>query len=226
MKTLVALGATRSYIDPIRFITNPSSGKMGMALVEVAQKQSEEVFVVIGTGAWETFKENQIFKEKNVHIQKAQTVEDFLWAIFSFAKQSDILFMVAAISDYIMKQIPSEKIKKKSQEKLTLELERGPDIISLVRQFFPSLFICGFCAETQSILENAKQKRKEKNLDMLFVNNVSGQVKGGFGSDGNQGYLLAEKGEIFMPFQDKKVLAQNLWNEVKKEYKIQEELEV
>lgn len=214
MRTLVSLGATQSYIDPVRFITNASSGKMGMAFVEEVVKSSEEVYVVIGKSAWKSFKSHSVFKKDNVFVKVAVTVTDFIWSIFYFLEQSDILIMVAAIGDYWIKNSYKEKIKKDKSESLVLNLEKTPDIISIVRTVFPEVFILGFCAETESIIDYAKEKRRNKGLEMLFVNDVSGRKKGGFELDGNQGYLLTDEGSDFIPYQSKGQVAQYIWSKL------------
>lgn len=175
-KVLVTAGATREAIDPVRYITNHSTGKMGFALAEAAAYRGAEVTLVYG----KTEAEFPMFV-KPVSIFSA---EDMFNAVTSAAPEQDIIIKAAAVADYRPAEIADEKIKKSDSE-LSIKLERTKDILGhLGEHKRDGQILCGFAMETSNVIENAEEKLKRKNLDLICANSLR-QEGAGFGSDTN-----------------------------------------
>lgn len=175
-KVLITAGPTRESLDPVRFITNHSSGKMGFALAKEASDRGAEVTLVTGP----VNLPDEIFA-KMIHIQTAQEMFN---AVKEESADADIVIMAAAVADYTPQNFSTEKIKK-SDGTLSVEFARTNDILSWLGQNKkPDQFICGFAMETENLLENAKAKLNKKNADMICANSI--RTKGaGFGCDTN-----------------------------------------
>ena len=175
-KVLVTAGATREAIDPVRYITNHSTGKMGFALAEAAAYRGAEVTLIYG----KTEAEFPMFV-KPVSIFSA---EDMFNAVKSAAPEHDIIIKAAAVADYRPAEIADEKIKKSDSE-LSIKLERTKDILGhLGEHKRDGQILCGFAMETSNVIANAEEKLKRKNLDLICANSLR-QEGAGFGSDTN-----------------------------------------
>ena len=178
-KVVITAGATREYIDPVRFISNPSSGKMGYALAKVAKGMGAEVVLISGKTC--------LKPPYGVKTVVVETVEEMKEAVLKEFDSADVYISAAAIGDYTPVKKSSKKIKK-GEGTLTLELKRTPDILKTVgEKKRGNQIIVGFAAETENLVENAVRKLKKKNLDFIAANDVKGGV---FGSDENRVYLI------------------------------------
>ncbi|MEG0566420.1 MAG: bifunctional phosphopantothenoylcysteine decarboxylase/phosphopantothenate--cysteine ligase CoaBC, partial [Hungatella sp.] len=173
-KLLVTAGPTREALDPVRYLTNHSTGKMGYAIARVAAYRGAEVTLV--TGPTETE------KPRFVKIVSIESAREMFEAVTAASEEADIIIKAAAVADYRPASVADEKLKKKDGE-LLLELERTDDILGyLGAHHRPNQFLCGFSMETQNMLENSRAKLKKKQLDMMVANNL--RVEGaGFGTD-------------------------------------------
>lgn len=185
-KVLVSAGATKEAIDPVRYITNHSSGKMGYALARAARNAGAEVTLVAGDTSL-----SDPFDVNTMHVQSA---EDMYEAIVSRSDEMDVIIMAAAVADYTPKEIAAEKIKK-SDGNLSIDLKRTDDILlSLGKKKKPGQVLIGFAMETENLLENAAKKLQAKNADYIIANSL--REKGaGFGGDTNIVTILSRDGE-------------------------------
>ena len=183
-RVLVTAGATREYIDPVRFITNRSSGKMGYAIAEVAAQRGAEVRLISGTAT--------VPPPAGIEIQHVETTLDMHDAMQAAFNETDIVIMAGAPADYRPSEYTPHKIKK-TADTLTLPLERNPDIAqALGEQKTDQTLVC-FAAETNDLLENAKKKLIRKNCDLIVANDVLAEGAG-FQSDTNIVTLLDRDG--------------------------------
>ena len=167
---LITVGATREEIDPVRFISNRSSGRMGFALAEAALKRGGEVTVVAGT--------TTVAPPAGVKIVQALSAEEMSQAVARERANASVFIGAAAIADYRPAQRADQKIKK-SQDSLTLTLEKTPDVLSQVAASRANgMLVIGFAAETENVLDNARQKLRSKNLDAIVANDVSREGAG------------------------------------------------
>ena len=182
---LVTAGATQEALDPVRYITNHSSGKMGYSLAKISAFRGAEVVLVSGHTALPA----PLFAER-VSVTSA---EDMFQAVTERSEWADIIIKAAAVADYRPATVSSEKIKK-SDDQMSIGLERTQDILGyLGAHKRDGQFLCGFAMETQDLLENASQKLKKKNADMIVANNL--KVTGaGFAGDTNVVTLITENG--------------------------------
>ncbi|MDH4217862.1 MAG: bifunctional phosphopantothenoylcysteine decarboxylase/phosphopantothenate--cysteine ligase CoaBC [Candidatus Aminicenantes bacterium] len=182
---LVTAGPTREYLDPVRFLSNPSSGKMGFELAGEAVRRGAEVILVSGP--------THITPPSGVHIEWIQTAEEMEKAVERHLHRADIVIMAAAVSDFKFSNPSSQKIKKR-QIFRSIHLIETPDILKKISERKGKKILVGFAAETEDVKENAQKKLKEKNLDLVVANDVS--KKGvGFGSDYNQVWLVFSDGK-------------------------------
>lgn len=172
LRFLVSAGPTREYIDPVRFISNPSSGKMGFAVAEAAVDAGHACMLVTGPV--------NLDDPEGVTVEHVISGRDMKKAICDRFDACDILVMTAAVGDYRPVRRAEQKLHKSSPT-ISLELERNPDIIREVNRTCLHQVIIGFAAETENILESATRKMQEKGMDMILANNVSG-TEAGFGS--------------------------------------------
>ena len=185
---LVTAGGTQEPIDPVRFIGNHSSGKMGYAVSEAARDRGAEVTLVSAPTALPT--------PAGVTLHRVQTAREMTDAVMLRLEATDVLIMAAAVADYRPVQAVQHKIKKEDQSDLTLPLARTPDILTEVarwREDRPLPVVVGFAAETQNLLANAREKLRRKRLDMIVANDVTAEGSG-FGTDTNQVTLIGMNG--------------------------------
>lgn len=207
---LVSAGATREDIDPVRFISNHSSGKMGIELAKAAYYRGANVKLVLGVS-----KEKVV---KGIDIINVISAKDMYKAIIPLAKHMDIIIKAAAVADYRPKNISDEKIKK-SAENYKIELEKTDDILAYLGQIKgDKQFLCGFSMETRDLIDNSQKKLLKKNLDMIVANNV--KIEGaGFGSDTNIVSIMTNKSRIDFALLTKEEVAHKILDEIKKEIK-------
>lgn len=172
---LISAGPTREKIDPVRYLSNYSSGKMGYAIAEVAQHLGANVILISGPVSMKP--------PVGVQIIRVESAEEMYEAVLQYFDEADIVIKSAAVSDYRPKKILQQKMKKQSQE-LVIELERTVDILAELGKRKKAQFLIGFAAETNHVEEYAKQKLQSKNADMIVANNVM-QEGAGFGTDTN-----------------------------------------
>lgn len=202
-KVLVTAGPTQECLDPVRFITNHSSGKMGYALAKAASMRGAEVTLVTGPVALEP--------PRFVKIVQVISAQEMYEAVTENAPEQDIIIMAAAVADYRPSQVSSEKIKKQENESI-LELERTKDILkTLGEQQKENQFLCGFSMETEHMLENSRAKLQKKNLDMIVANNLRTEGAG-FGVDTNVVTLITSQEEIELPVMSKEAVAHEILN--------------
>ena len=182
---LVTAGPTREYSDPVRYLSNPSSGKMGYELAQQASNRGADVILVSGP--------THIVPPPGVRFLQEQTADEMEGEVDRFFPEADVLLMAAAVSDYKFSRISSQKVKKK-QKSRTINLVRTTDILKKIGRKKGKKIVVGFAAETEKIKENALKKAREKNLDMIVANDVA--KKGtGFGSDYNRVTLVFPDGK-------------------------------
>lgn len=206
-KVLITAGPTREKMDPVRFITNHSTGKMGYAIAKAAALRGAEVTLVTGPCAIE--------KPKFVNAVAVESAGEMYDAVLSNYENSDIVIMSAAVADYKPKDVSDEKVKKKDGE-LSLPLERTNDILAYVGAHKKDgLFVCGFSMETQDLIENSKAKLEKKNADMIVANNL--KVEGaGFGVDTNLVTLITKDGVKECEIMSKEDVAHTILTEINK----------
>lgn len=182
---LVTAGPTREKIDPIRYITNHASGKMGYAIAEAARDRGAKVTLVSGPTSLE--------RPSGVEFVAVESVQDMFDAVMQHLPESDIVIKSAAVSDYRPKIVQEHKMKK-GDGPLVLELDKAPDILKTVGERKTKQFVVGFAAETQDVLKHAQSKIERKNLDMIVANNVLTEGAG-MGSDTNVVTIMTRAGE-------------------------------
>jgi phosphopantothenoylcysteine decarboxylase/phosphopantothenate--cysteine ligase len=204
-KILLTAGATQEPIDPVRYITNHSTGKMGYALAEAAAELGAKVTLVSGVT-------HLTIENKNIQLKKVVTAQEMYEKTKEYFEEADCIILAAAVADYKMKEIAPQKIKKKEGEKnLILELVQNIDIAAtLGKQKKENQLFIGFALETNDALENAKKKLVKKNFDIILLNSL--QTKGaGFGTDTNEIMFMDKNGKQYLfPLQSKKALAKNI----------------
>ncbi|MDX3773487.1 bifunctional phosphopantothenoylcysteine decarboxylase/phosphopantothenate--cysteine ligase CoaBC [Chromatiaceae bacterium AAb-1] len=203
LRITITAGPTREAIDPVRYISNHSSGKMGFALAAAAAKAGADVTLISGPVSLDT-----PAMVKRIDVTTALQMYD---ASLAQAVSSDIFIGCAAVADYRVADIAKEKLKKTDNSDTTqLALLKNPDIIAAVAALTAKRpFTVGFAAETQNVAAYARQKRQKKHLDMICANDVS-QPELGFNSDHNAVTLFWQDGELSLPAQDKSHLAQQI----------------
>ena len=198
LKVCVTAGPTREAIDPVRYITNHSSGKMGYALARVAVARGADVTLVTGP--------TEIKKPMFVKIVPVTTAKEMFEAVKEEAADADIVCKAAAVADYRPKHIADEKVKKSDSE-MSLELEKTDDILKYLGEHRKDgQFLCGFSMETENMVENSRKKLEKKKLDMIAANNL--KVAGaGFQGDTNQMTLITKEDETALPMISKEETA-------------------
>ena len=186
IRCLVTAGPTREYFDPVRFISNPSTGKMGWAIAKAAKDKGWEPTLILGPSPLP-----DIEGARTLRVESAQ---DMFEACKKFFDECDILIMSAAVSDVRPKKKLAQKAKK-DEINLSPELERTPDILLELSKIKIGRILIGFAAETQNVLEHAKEKHEQKNLDGIVANAVGG-IDTGFASDTNKIDLILRSGEV------------------------------
>lgn len=204
---VVTAGPTHEAIDPVRYIANGSSGKMGYAIAKMAQKLGARVTLISGPTA--------LTSPDKMAITRVKTGEEMLSAVMENMADCDIFFSVAAVSDYRVQEIAKQKIPKEAS--LNLTLVKNPDIVARVGQLANKPFIVGFAAETEHLIENARNKRKQKNMDVIIANLVGPDLA--MNQDHNQAILITEEAEIEFPLQSKTHLAKEILTLVHEYYR-------
>ena len=198
---LITVGATREEIDPVRFISNRSSGKMGFAIAEAALKRGAVVTAVVGS--------TSIDPPAGVRVVQALSAEEMLKAVASEAGNASVFIGAAAIADYRPAERAAQKIKK-SNESITLTLERTPDVLSQVAASRANgMLVVGFAAETENVLENAREKLRSKKLDAIVANDVS-RVDAGFDTATNKIAIITTDDSIELPLMSKREAADRI----------------
>ena len=197
-KILVTAGPTVEAVDPVRFITNRSTGKMGYAIAKIASLRGADVTLVSGPVSIEP--------PRFVNVINVESAEEMFNEVSSKADSMDIIIKAAAVADYTPVSVADEKIKKKDGD-LSIPLKRTKDILKyLGENKKENQFICGFSMETENLLENSKKKLEKKNVDMIVANNV--KVEGaGFGVDTNVVTLITKDGYKELPQMSKEDVA-------------------
>lgn len=204
-KILVTAGPTQEPIDPVRYLTNHSSGKMGYAIAKVCSMRGADVTLVSGKTA--------IKPPLFVDVVPVTTARDMYEAVTSRFDQQDIVIKAAAVADYRPKTISDQKVKKADGE-LSIEMERTDDILKYLGEHKrEDQFLCGFSMETEHMLENSRKKLEKKNLDMIVANNV--KVEGaGFAGDTNIVTLITKDDETELPLLSKEETAVEIMNKI------------
>ena len=200
-KVLITSGATREYLDPVRFISNPSSGKMGYSIARAAWLRGAEVTLI------SAFTETpDPYGIKTIHVE---TADDMYKAVMSNLKGKDIVVKTAAVSDYKPKRKAGAKIKK-SPGQLSIDLSRTRDILEKIGKNKNGAFVVGFSAETDKVISNSKKKLMKKNADLIVSNNIT--LEGaGFGSDTNIVSIIKSSGEkVDLPLMTKEELGHKI----------------
>ena len=198
-KVLVTAGATQEAIDPVRYITNHSTGKMGYALAKIAMRKGADVTLITAP----TNLPAPLFADV-VPVVSAQEMFD---AVKERAPQMDIIIKAAAVADYTPVSVSDEKIKKKDGD-LSLPMRRTTDILAYLGEHRkPGQFICGFSMETENLVENSKKKLQKKNADLIVANNLRDEGAG-FGTDTNVVTLVMEEGIVELPCMSKEEVAE------------------
>ena len=205
LKLLVTAGATQEAIDPVRYITNHSSGKMGYAIAKAAMLRGAEVTLVSGRTA--------LTPSPFVHTVDVVSAADMYRVVTARAPEQDIIIKAAAVADYTPAEVADEKIKKKDGD-LSIPLIRTQDILGyLGAHRVPGQVLCGFSMETQHMLENSRKKLERKNVDLIAANNV--KVAGaGFQGDTNVLTLITRENEVELPLMSKEQAAHQLLNKL------------
>lgn len=205
LKLLVTAGATQEAIDPVRYITNHSSGKMGYAIAKAAMLRGAEVTLVSGRTA--------LTPSPFVHTVDVVSAADMYREVTARAPEQDIIIKAAAVADYTPAEVADEKIKKKDGD-LSIPLTRTQDILGyLGAHRVPGQVLCGFSMETEHMLENSRKKLEKKNVDLIAANNV--KVAGaGFQGDTNVLTLITRENEVELPLMSKEQAAHQLLNKL------------
>jgi phosphopantothenoylcysteine decarboxylase / phosphopantothenate---cysteine ligase len=213
LSILITSGPTREPIDPVRYISNNSSGKMGFALADASLQRGAHVTVISGPVS--------VMKPPGIKTIDVETAEEMYSVVLEQYKQHDVVIMAAAVSDYRCAKVSDKKIKK-ANESLLLELIRNPDIAGELGKIKEGKIHIGFCAETNDLVKNAKAKISSKNFDMIVANDV--MLEGaGFGVDTNIVKLIKQDGSIIdLPLMSKVEVAHKILDEIVKMVKYQE----
>ena len=191
----ITAGPTREQIDPVRYISNNSSGKMGYALAEAAKLQGANVNLVSGPVS--------LTANRGINLFKINSAAEMLNKVFECMESSDIFISCAAVADFKPANYSDTKIKKEDSENLEINLEKNHDILSEVSKRHNSAYIVGFAAETSNVNDNASKKLNSKNLNMIISNDVSDKTIG-FDSDDNEVHVITKNETIFLK-KDKKI---------------------
>jgi phosphopantothenoylcysteine decarboxylase/phosphopantothenate--cysteine ligase len=204
-KILVTAGPTQEAIDPVRCLTNHSSGKMGYAIAKMAMLRGAEVTLVSGPTAIEP----PLF----VKVVPVTSARDMFEAVTGLSDQQDIIIKAAAVADYRPKQVSEDKVKKKDDQ-VSIELERTDDILKYLGQHKKNgQFLCGFSMETKDMIGNSRAKLEKKNLDMVAANNL--KVEGaGFQGDTNVLTLITQDEEVSLPLMSKEDAALKILDKI------------
>lgn len=202
LRVLVTAGPTCENIDPVRFITNRSSGKMGYALAEAALRRGAQVTLVTGPVS--------LTPPQGAQVEPVRTTEDLLQRMLALAPEQDIVIQAAAPADYRAQQIAPQKLKKRGDGALTLTFVPTPDVAKAVGEGkHDGQILVGFAAETETAVENARKKLDSKHLDMIVANDVT-QPGAGFDVDTNIATIITHQQAESLPIMTKKALADEI----------------
>lgn len=207
---LITAGPTYEAIDPVRFIGNHSSGKMGFFLAEEAQKRGAKVILISGPSSQKTH-------NQSIEIHKVTSAKEMYDEVFKHYENCDIAIMSAAVADYTPKFVAKEKIKK-SEEEFTIELVKNPDILKAMGEKKSHQFLVGFALETQNEEENAKGKLEKKNLDMIVLNSLRDEGAG-FQKDTNKIKILTKTEQKEFSLKSKDEVAKDILDFVEEKIK-------
>lgn len=207
---IITAGPTREAIDPVRYISNHSSGKMGYSIAQAAQAAGAKVTIISGPVS--------IKAPQSCYVVNVNSAVEMHKQAVSLAENADVFVACAAVADYRVAEVAEHKIKKtSSNDNMTIELVKNPDIVASVASLVNKPFTVGFAAETQDVETYAKAKLKRKNLNMICANNVS--ISGqGFNSDDNSLTIYTENDKIELALTSKKLLAKQLVSEIFKKF--------
>lgn len=206
LRVMITAGGTRERIDPVRYIGNDSSGKMGFALAEAARQRGAEVTLVCG--------HTTAKRPEGVPVTEVESTCELYEAVLERSAEQDVIIQAAAPADYRPAHPSTQKIKKQAGKGITLELLENPDIAAAVGAAKrPGQTLVGFAAETEHLLDNARRKLDKKNLDMIVANDVS-RPGAGFNVDTNIATLLTCSGAVECPLQSKRALAERILDEI------------
>jgi len=204
-KILISAGPTQEAIDPVRYISNPSSGKMGYAIARAAEHRGAEVTLVSGP--------SNLADPLNVKVIRVVSASEMAEAVFDNIDDSDVIIKTAAVSDYRPKEVAEHKIKKNKDE-MVISLEKNTDILKEIGKRKENRILIGFAAETQDLNENAQKKLDAKNLDII-VGNIVGDPSSGFGTDTNKVTFFHKDGKKEpLPEMEKDEVAQVLLDRI------------
>lgn len=187
LKVLVTAAGTREPIDPVRYVGNRSSGKMGYAVAQMAAERGADVLLISAPSALKV--------PANVQIVQVETTCQMLEACLKAYENVDIVIKAAAVADYHPRDVAAQKIKKKTDDALIVVMDKNPDILKILGEKKTHQILVGFAAETQNLLANAKEKIVKKNLDMIVANDVTA-AGAGFNTDTNIVKFLFASGEV------------------------------
>ena len=207
---LITSGPTYEAIDPVRFIGNHSSGKMGFSLAEEAVKRGAKVILISGPTSQKT-------SNKNIEIHRITSAKEMYEQVFKYYEKVDIAIASAAVADYAPKIVAKEKIKK-SEEEFTIELVKNPDILKTMGEKKTHQFLVGFALETQNEEENAKIKLQKKNLDMIVLNSLRDEGAG-FQKDTNKVKILTHSEQKEFSLKSKDEVARDILDFVETQLK-------
>lgn len=206
LRVMVTAGATRERLDPVRFLSNDSSGKMGFALAAAARDRGAEVTLVCGV--------TTVQPPAGVTLVKVESTEELYQAVTERCEMMDVVIQAAAPADYRFANRYDQKLKKQSGAPLLLELVENPDIAAEVgRRKHAGQTLVGFAAETEHVQENAQRKLDKKNLDLIVANDVTAPGAG-FNVDTNIAALITRGGVMERPLQSKRALAEDILDQV------------
>jgi phosphopantothenoylcysteine decarboxylase/phosphopantothenate--cysteine ligase len=204
-EVLVTAGPTREYLDPVRFLSNRSSGKMGYSIAEEALKRGANVTLISGP--------THIAPPQGAKLVLVQTTDEMAAQTFQRCEKADVVIMAAAVSDITFEDVASQKVKKKGLSK-DVKLVQTQDILKKIGETKGGKILIGFAAETENIKENSLQKIKDKNLDFIVANNVTDETIG-FESDYNQVIFVYPDGQITQTDKMSKMdISRLIWDRV------------
>ncbi len=205
---LITVGGTREALDPVRFISNHSSGKMGFAVAEAARDRGAKVTVVCGN--------TTVSPPENIRVIRSISAEEMFTSVMKELPKSSVFVGAAAVADYRPKNVAELKIKKTDKESITLELEKTPDILSNVsKSRHKNLLVVGFAAETNDVVGYARSKLQKKDLDLVIANDIT-KNGAGFNADTNIATIIrkGDLAEIDLPLMSKREMADKILDEI------------
>ncbi len=209
IRILVTAGPTQEMIDPVRMITNRSSGKMGFSLAKIARRRGAEVVLVTGPT-------REKLPRNDIPIFRVRTAEEMKEEVLRHFPSCDVVIMAAAVSDFRPSNFSQSKIKKNKDEVYILELEKNPDILQVLGERKGDKILVGFAAETENMVENGMEKLRRKNLDLIVINNVL-EEGAGFEVDTNKVVIVDRRGKINkLPVMPKDEVARIILDKVRK----------